>query len=105
MPPLSHSPTDMHHAVGPGFVEGSVAARLDDWREKLAANPHKQQKRTSPSNEQEEVDRQHQHGTPSPPHITADSADYTYTDSILITMFLSLLQYSDLLFKLFIVVA
>ena len=35
--------TDTHHAVGPGFVEGTqgVAALLDNWREKLAANPHK----------------------------------------------------------------
>ena len=36
-----------------------VAALLDDWREKLAANPHKQQKRTPP-NKQGRVGRQQQ---------------------------------------------
>ena len=43
-------PTDTHHAVGPGYVEGSsgVAALLDDWREKLAANPHKATETDSP---------------------------------------------------------
>ena len=54
-------PTDTHHAVGPGFVEGSlhVAVLLDDWREKLAANPHKETETDSP-NKQGEVGRQQQ---------------------------------------------
>ena len=51
-----------------------VAALLDDWREKLAANPHKTTEADSPNN-QRGVGRQQQHGqqahtiygTPPPP--------------------------------------
>ena len=55
LPHLSHSrtyyitslqlPTDTHHAVGPTVV----AALLDDWREKLAAKPHKATETESPN--------------------------------------------------------
>ena len=51
----------MHHAVDPGFVEGSlrVAALPDDCREKLAANPPKATETDSP-NKQGGVGRQRQ---------------------------------------------